>query len=185
MQELIAGAKAKPGTLSFASGGNGTPPHLASAVFATMTGTDFIHVPYKGSGPAHVDIMGGAVTMMIDTAASASPHVRSGKMRGLAITGAKRHPDFAEVPTFVEAGLPGYDANSWYAVHAPAGTPRVIVDRMNREFVRIIRLPDMDERLRGMVADPVAGTPEELDRFVLGELQLWGKVIRALKLRID
>lgn len=185
MQALIGAAKANPGKLSFASGGNGTPPHLASAVFATMTGVEFIHVPYKGSGPAHVDIMGGAVTMMIDTAASASPHVRSGKMRGLAITGDKRHPDFLEVPTFAEAGLPGYDANSWYGVHAPAGTPRAIVQRLNRELVRIIRLPDMSERLRSMVADPVASSPEELDRFVLRELELWGKVIRAQKLKVD
>jgi tripartite-type tricarboxylate transporter receptor subunit TctC len=185
MQELVGAAKAKPGTLSFASGGNGTPPHLASAVFASMTGTEFIHVPYKGSGPAHIDIMGGAVTMMIDTAASASPHVRSGKMRGLAITGKKRHADFPDVPTFIEAGLPGYDASSWYGVHAPAGTPRAVIDRLHRELVRIIRLPDMDERLRGMVADPVASTPEELDRFVLRELELWGKVIRAQKLKVD
>ncbi len=185
MSDLIAGAKAKAGTLSFASGGNGTPPHLAAAVFASMTGTEFIHVPYKGSGPAHIDIMSSAVTMMIDTAASASPHVRSGKMRGLAITGKKRHPEFLEVPTFIEAGLPGYEAASWYGVHVPAGTPRPVIDRLHRELVRIIRLPDMDERLRGMVAEPVASSPEELDRFVLRELELWGKVIRTQKLKVE
>jgi tripartite-type tricarboxylate transporter receptor subunit TctC len=184
-KDVVAAAKAAPGKLSFATGGNGTPPHLAAAVFVGMTGIDLIHVPYKGSGPAHIDLISGAVTMMIDTAASASPHVRSGKLRGLAITGRKRHPDFTDVQTFAEQGMPDYDASAWYGIHAPAGIQKPILSRLHAEIVRVVRLPDMDERLRGMLVEPVAGSPEEFDRFVRDDIDKWGKVIRAQKLKVD
>jgi len=144
-----------------------------------------VHVPYKGSGPALIDVMGGQVTMIIDTAASVTPHVRSGKMRGLAITGKRRWPDLTEVPTFAEAGLTDFDASSWYAIHAPAGTPKPIIAALNKELARIVRLPDIDEKLRLMSAEPVGGTPEQLDTFVKSELAKWGKVIKSLNLRID
>ena len=185
LQELIASAKANPSKVSYASGGNGTPPHLAAAIFAEKTGTQMVHVPYKGSGPALVDVMAGQVTFIIDTAASATPHVRGGKMRGLAITGKRRWPDLPEVPTFAEGGLSDYDASSWYGFHAPAGTPRAIVDKLNHELVRIVRLPDIQEKLRQMSAEPVGNTPEQFDAFVKAEIAKWGKVIRALNLKID
>jgi tripartite-type tricarboxylate transporter receptor subunit TctC len=185
LQELIASAKANPNKVSYASGGNGTPPHLAAAIFAEKTGTQMVHVPYKGSGPALVDVMAGQVTFIIDTAASATPHVRGGKMRGLAITGKRRWPDLPDVPTFAEGGLSDYDASSWYGFHAPAGTPRAIVDKLNRELVRIVRLPDIQDKLRQMSAEPVGNTPEQFDAFVKAEIAKWGKVIRALNLKID
>jgi tripartite-type tricarboxylate transporter receptor subunit TctC len=185
LQELVASAKTNPNKVSYASGGNGTPPHLAAAIFAEKTGTQMVHVPYKGSGPALVDVMAGQVTFIIDTAASATPHVRSGKMRGLAITGKRRWPDLPEVPTFAEGGLADYDASSWYGFHAPAGTPRAIVDKLNRELVRIVRLPDIQDKLRQMSAEPVGNTPEQFDAFVKAEIAKWGKVIRALNLKID
>jgi tripartite-type tricarboxylate transporter receptor subunit TctC len=185
LQELVASAKANPNKVSYASGGNGTPPHLAAAIFAEKTGTQMVHVPYKGSGPALVDVMAGQVTFIIDTAASATPHVRGGKMRGLAITGKRRWPDLPEVPTFAEGGLADYDASSWYGFHAPAGTPRAIVDKLNRELVRIVRLPDIQDKLRQMSAEPVGNTPEQFDAFVKAEIAKWGKVIRALNLKID
>ena len=185
LQDLIAAAKASSGKLSYASGGNGTPPHLAAAIFTEKTGTQMVHVPYKGSGPALIDVMAGQVTMIIDTAASATPHVRSGKMRGIAITGKRRWRDLPEVPTFAEGGLTDYDASSWYAIHAPAGTPKPIIAKLNAELVRIVNLPDIRERLRQMSAEPVGNTPEQFDAFVKSEIAKWGTVIKALNLRVD
>ena len=185
LQDIISAAKASPGKLSYASGGNGTPPHLSTAIFAEKTGIQMVHVPYKGSGPALVDVMAGQITMIIDTAASATPHVRSGKMRGIAITGKRRWPDLPEVPTFAEGGLTDYDSSSWYAIHAPAGTPKAVIARLNGELVRIVRLPDIAERLRLMSAEPVGSTPGELDALVRSEVSKWGAVIRSLNLRVD
>jgi len=185
LNDLITAARATPGKLSYASGGNGTPPHLAAAIFAGKTGVQMVHVPYKGSGPALVDVMAGQVTTIIDTAASATPHVRSGKMRGIAITGKQRWPDLPEVPTFAEGGLVDYDASAWYSIHAPAGTPPAIIKKLNAELVRIVRLPEIRERFRQMSAEAVGNTPQEFDVFVKAEIIKWGEVIKALHLRID
>ena len=185
LPELIAAAKAAPGKLSFASGGNGTPPHLSGAIFMEKAGVQMVHVPYKGSGPALVDVMAGQVTLIIDTAASATPHVRSGKMRGIAITGKQRWPDLPEVPTFAEGGLSDYESSSWYAIHAPAGTPKPVIAKLNGEFARIVNMPDIKERFRQFSAAPVGNTPEQLDAFVKSEFAKWGKVIKSLNLRVD
>ncbi|MDB5808137.1 MAG: Tricarboxylate transport protein TctC [Betaproteobacteria bacterium] len=185
VQDIIAATKASPGKLSYASGGNGTPPHLAAAVFTEKTGIQMVHVPYKGSGPALIDVMSGQIAMIIDTAASVTPHIRGGKLRGIAITGKRRWPDLPDVPTFSEGGLPDYDASSWYAIHAPAGTPKEIVAKLNAELARIVKLPDVSERLRLMSAEAVGGTPAELDAFVRSEASKWGKVIKSLNLRVD
>ena len=185
VKDLIAAAKANPTKLTYASGGNGTPPHLSAAIFTEKTGTQMTHIPYKGSGPALIDVMSGAVAFIIDTAASATPHVRSGKMRGLAITGKRRWPDLPDVPTFAEAGLTDYDSSSWYGIHAPAGTPRPIVMKLHGELVRIVNLPDIRERLALMSAEPVGNTPEQFDAFVKSEIAKWGKVIRALDIKVD
>ena len=185
LPELIAAAKAAPGKLSFASGGNGTPPHLSGAIFMDKAGVQMVHVPYKGSGPALVDVMAGQVTLIIDTAASATPHVRSGKMRGIAITGKQRWPDLPEVPTFAEGGLSDYESSSWYAIHAPAGTPKPVIAKLNGEFARIVNMPDIKERFRQFSAAPVGNTPEQLDAFVKSEFAKWGKVIKSLNLRVD
>ena len=185
LQDVIAAAKANPGKLSYASGGNGTPPHLSAAIFTEKTGIQMVHVPYKGSGPALIDVMAGQIAMIIDTAASVTPHIRSGKMRGIAITGKRRWPDLPEVLTFAEGGLTDYDASSWYAIHAPAGTPKAIIAKLNTELARVVKLPDVSERLRLMSAEPVGGTPAELDAFVRSEYDKWGKVIKSLNLRVD
>jgi tripartite-type tricarboxylate transporter receptor subunit TctC len=185
VQDVIAAAKASPGKLTYASGGNGTPPHLSAAIFTEKTGIQMVHVPYKGSGPALIDVMAAQVTMIIDTAASATPHVRSGKMRGIAITGKRRWPDLPDVPTFAESGLTDYDASSWYAIHAPAGTPKPIVSKLNAELVRIVNLPDIKERFRLMSAESVGNTPEQFDAFVRSEIAKWGKVIKSLNLRVE
>jgi len=129
--------------------------------------------------------MAGQIAMIIDTAASVTPHVRSGKLRGIAITGKKRWPDLPEVPTFAEGGLPDYDANSWYAIHAPAGTPKAVIAKLNAEFVRIVKLPDVTERLRLMSAEAVGSTPEQLDAFAKNEAAKWGRVIKSLNLPAD
>ena len=185
VQDVINAAKASPGKLTYASGGNGTPPHLSMAIFTEKTGIQMVHVPDKGSGPALVDVMAGQITMIIDTAASATPHVRSGKMRGIAITGKRRWPDLPDVPTFAESGLPDYDSSSWYAIHAPAGTPKAIVAKLSSELARIVKLPDVSEKLRLMSAEAVGSTPEQLDAFVRSEADKWGKVIKSLNLRVD
>jgi len=185
LQDVIAAAKSSPGKLSYASGGNGTPPHLSAAIFTEKTGIQMVHVPYKGSGPALVDVMSGQIAMIIDTAASVTPHIRNGKLRGIAITGKRRWPDLPEVPTFAEGGLTDYDASSWYAIHAPAGTPKDVIGKLNGELARIVKLPDVSERLRLMSAEAVGGTPAELDAFVRSEFAKWGKVIKSLNLRVD
>jgi tripartite-type tricarboxylate transporter receptor subunit TctC len=185
LQDVIAAAKASPGKLSYASGGNGTPPHLSAAIFTEKTGIQMVHVPYKGSGPALVDVMSGQIAMIIDTAASVTPHIRSGKLRGIAITGKRRWPDLPEVSTFAEGGLTDFDASSWYAIHAPAGTPKAAIAKLNAELARIVKLPDVTERLRLMSAEAVGSTPEQLDAFAKSEAAKWGKVIKSLNLRVD
>ena len=185
LKDLIAAAKSATGKLSYASGGNGTPPHLSAAILEGTIGAQMVHVPYKGSGPALVDVMAGQVTFIIDTAASATPHVRSGKLRALAITGKNRWPDLPETPTFAEGGLTSYDSSSWYAIHAPAGSPAPAIARLSSGLATIVKLPDMRERLRLMSAEPVGSAPAELDTFVKAEFEKWGKVIRSLNLKVE
>ena len=185
LAELVAAAKAKPGGLTYASGGNGTPPHINGEVFKSVAGVDLLHVPYKGGGPALVDLMAGRVQVMLDTAASAMPHVRSGKLRALAITGAKRSAEYPDIPTFAEAGLPGYDTNAWYSMHAPAGTPPEIVRRLNAELVASLKEPDVQARFKQLTTEPVGNTPEEFAAFVKAELDKYARVIKAAGIRLD
>ncbi len=185
LAELVAAAKAKPGGLAYASGGNGTPPHINGEVFKSVAGVDLLHVPYKGGGPALVDLMAGRVQVMLDTAASAMPHVRSGKLRALAITGARRSPEYPDIPTFAEAGLPGYDTNAWYSMHAPAGTPPEIVRRLNAELVASLKDPDVQARFKQLTTEPVGNTPEEFAAFVKAELDKYARVIKNAGIRLD
>jgi len=185
IKELIAAAKAKPEETRFASGGNGTTPHIAGEVFKVVTGVQMTHVPYKGGGPAHVDLMAGRVQVMFDTAASASPHVRAGKMRALAIGLPGRYPDLPEVPTFAEAGLPDYNVDSWYSLHAPAGTPQAVIGELHRSIVAVLALPDIQERLRQLVSTPGGMAPQAFGAYVKDEYARYGKIIRAAGTRID
>jgi len=185
LKDLIALAKAKPGELKFASGGLATPPHMAGEIFASMTGIKLVHVPYKGGGPAHAGLLGGESTMMFDTAASILPHVRAGKLRALAIARSQRLPEYPDLPTFAEAGVSGYEVNAWYSMHAPAGVPKEIIARLNRELVRILKIPDIQQRLKVLGSEGIGNSPEEFGKFVRAESIKYAKAIRQAGVRVE
>jgi len=185
LKDLIALAKAKPGELKFASGGLATPPHMAGEIFASMTGIKLVHVPYKGGGPAHAGLLGGESTMMFDTAASILPHVRAGKLRALAIARSQRLPEYPDLPTFAEAGVSGYEVNAWYSMHAPAGVPKEIIARLNGELVRILKIPDIQQRLKVLGSEGIGNSPEEFGKFVRAESIKYAKAIRQAGVRVE
>jgi tripartite-type tricarboxylate transporter receptor subunit TctC len=185
LQELISLAKSKPGTLAYASGGNGTPPHINAEVFKSVAGVDLLHVAYKGGGPALTDLIAGRVHVMLDTAASAMPHVRAGKLRALALSAPKRSSEYPDLPTFAEAGLPAYDTNAWYSMHAPAGAPPEIVRRLNSELVAILKDPDILARFKQLSTEPVGNSPEEFAAFVKAELDKYARIIKAAGIKLD
>jgi tripartite-type tricarboxylate transporter receptor subunit TctC len=186
MQDVVAMAKAHPGSLNFASVGNGTPAHIAGELLKLRTGIDIVHIPYKGGGPAIADTLGGQVSMAIVSMPAAMAHVRAGKLRALAVTTLRRNPGAPEIPTVAEAlNIPDYEVDSWYALFAPAKTPPEIVARMQKEIARAVQLPDVKPKLLEQGADPVGSTPEELDRVVKSELRRWAEVIRDAKIKLD
>ena len=185
VKELIALAKSKPGELRFASGGNGTPPHMAGVIFAGQTGIQILHVPYKGGGPAIAGLIGGETTMMFDTAASILPHVRAGRLKSLAIARSARLPEYPNLPTFAEAGVPGYEVNAWYSMHAIAGTPIRIITKWNAELKRILGLPDIRERLKQLGSEPVGNSPEEFLKFLRAEHAKYAKAIRDAGVKVE
>ena len=179
VRELIALAKAQPGKLSFASIGQGGSIHLAGELFRSMAGLDMTHVPYKGSAPALIDVIGGQVSLMFDAGVSALPQVRAGKLRGLAVTSAKRSAAAPELPTVAEAGnLPGYEATIWFGLVAPAATPRDVVARLSQEFARVARQPALRERFAPQGVELASTTPEEFADIIRAEIPKWGKVLR-------
>jgi tripartite-type tricarboxylate transporter receptor subunit TctC len=183
--ELIAHAKAKPGQLNFASSGNGTSIHLSGELFKTMAGVQMTHVPYKGSAPALTDLLGGQVSLMFDNMPTALPHVKAGRLKALAVTSAKRSPAIPQLPTMAEAGLPGFEATSWFGVLAPAATPKEIVGKLNGEIVRILKTPEVRAQLSGQGAEPVGDTPEEFAAHIKAEMAKWAKVVKESGARID
>jgi tripartite-type tricarboxylate transporter receptor subunit TctC len=183
--ELIALAKASPGKLNYASPGSGTTPHLAGELFKMAAGINMVHVPYKGAGPAIVDVLGGHVPMLFDNIPSVQPQVASGKMKAIGVTSAKRSPAMPNVPTFAEAGLAGFEANSWWAILAPAGTPKEIVARLNAEVVKALNDLALRERFIGLGADPAPGTPEEAAAHIRGEVAKWSAIVKASGARVD
>jgi tripartite-type tricarboxylate transporter receptor subunit TctC len=185
VKDLIALAKAKPGKLSYASAGNGTAPHVAGELFKQLTGTDLLHVPYKGSGPAVTDTLSGQTQVMFPSLVAASGYIKSGKLRGLAVTGKKRSPLFPELPTIAESGVPGFEVVQWYGLFAPANTPKEIVDRLNREVVAVMKDPDTATKFAAQGADIVSGSPDELGKLVQSELAKWGKFIKEAKITAD
>ena len=185
VQDVIAGARQSPGKLTYASAGNGTSIHLAGEVFTSMTHTDLLHVPYKGSGPAVADLLGGQVDSMFDSVTSAKPHVVSGKLRALAVTTAKRSRALPDVPTLAEAGVAGYDVSPWFAVFAPAGTPRPVIDKLNAALLDAMKQPDVVTRLDAIGVEPVGSTPEALATHLASESARWTKLIAARGIKID
>jgi len=178
LQELIALARARPGELNFASSGQGTPAHLAGELFNSMAGVRLIHVPYKGAAPALTDVLSGQVQIMFSTMPPALPHVKDGRLRALAVASLKRSPAMPELPTLDEAGLPGFEANTWHGVMVPAGTPGAIISTLHREIVAILHRPDVIERLSSQGAEPVGSTPEEFAAYIKSETIKWAKVVR-------
>jgi tripartite-type tricarboxylate transporter receptor subunit TctC len=183
--ELIALMKKNPGKYTFASSGNGTSQHLSGELFKGMAGVDMQHIPYKGSPPALQDVMGGSVTMTFDNITTAWPLAKGGKLRALGVTTARRSPAAPEVPTIAEAGVTGYEIGSWQGVFAPAGTPPAIVKRLNAEIVKIINLPEVQEKLLVLGAEPVGNSSEEFTVFVKAEVVKWGDVVKKSGARVD
>ena len=184
-KELIAYAKANPGKLNYASTGNGTSNHLSFELFKAMTQTNVTHVPYKGSAPAVTDLIAGQVQVMFDNTPNVLPHVRSGKLRALAVSTKARTPLAPEVPSVDEAGVPGYDVSVWFGVLTVAGTPREVVQRLNTEMVRILTSAEVKERFGKMGVEVVAGTPEHFSGFLKAEVDRWAKVVRDAGIRAD
>jgi tripartite-type tricarboxylate transporter receptor subunit TctC len=176
--ELIAMAKAKPGGLTFGTPGVGTTPHVAGEMFNAMAGVKITHVPYKGRAMAIPDLLGGHITMMFDNLPSALPVVKEGKLRALGITSAKRSPSAPDIPTLAEQGLPGFEADSWFAIFAPANTPKDVVAKLNAELNRIYSLPDVQAKLRTLGLEPVLGTPERLASYQRAEIAKWARVVK-------
>lgn len=186
MKDLIALAKAKPGQVNYASNGIGSSTHLATELFVMMAGIKLTHVPYKGLSPALTDVLSGQVPLMFSSAVAMMPHVKAGKLRAIGTTAAKRSSSQPEIPTVAEAtGLKDYEAGSWYGLAAPAGTPRAIVDLLNRETVAAMKLPDIIERLSFEGVIPVGNSPEEFAAYIRKEHARIGRVIRASDAKFD
>ena len=185
LKELIALAKAKPGQLNFASSGSGTTNHLAAELFCLMAGIRMQHIPHKGAGPATTDLMGGQVQMFMNNALPLIPIVKSGRARGIAISGSKRLVSLPEVPTFAEGGLPGYEIKSWQGILAPAGTPKAIIDRLSQEITRALNTPEMTEQLLAMGADPLPGGPPQFAALIKTDLARYAKLVRQANIRLE
>ncbi len=183
--DVIAHAKKEPGKLTYASAGNGTSIHLAGEVFASMAGINILHVPYKGSGPAITDMLGGQVDLMFDSITSARPHIQSGKLRALGLTTAKRSSALPDVPTIAEAGVPGYEVSPWFATFAPAGTPADVVNKLNKVLNGLMKDPDTLKKLESIGAEPIGSTPQELATHLDKELTRWGKLIKDRNIHLD
>jgi tripartite-type tricarboxylate transporter receptor subunit TctC len=185
LKELLALAKQKPGTLSFASPGAGSQAHLAGELMALSAEVKLIHVPYKGIGPALNDVVGGQVTMMFGAMSAVLPHVKSGKLRALGVASIKRSATMPELPTIAEQGLPRFEAVSWYALMAPAGTPAPIVDRLNAEIARSLAKPAIREKFAAQGLEPGGGKPQDLATEIQAETVRWGDVIRKQNIKPD
>jgi tripartite-type tricarboxylate transporter receptor subunit TctC len=185
VKELVALARARPGQISYASSGTGTSTHLSGELLKAMARIDVVHVPYKGGGPAVVDLIGGHVQMMFSTLPSVLQHVRAGKLRGLAVTGGRRFPAASEFPTMIESGIPGYEVSGWSGLFAPAGTPREAVNRLATEIAKILRAPDLKERFFVQGAEPVGNAPDVFAAFVASEIARWRKVVDFSGVRAD
>jgi tripartite-type tricarboxylate transporter receptor subunit TctC len=183
--EFIAYARARPGKVLFGSAGGGAPSHLAVELLKVMAQIDVVHVPYKGMAPALTDVIGGQIQFSIPTIAAGLPLARAGKVRALAVTGAKRSSAEPALPTVAESGVPGYQASNWYGFAAPAKTPRAIVDRLNREFARIMAAPDVREKLLNVGMEPTVSTPEQYTEFVKAEIVKWMRVVKTAGIKAD
>jgi tripartite-type tricarboxylate transporter receptor subunit TctC len=185
VKELIAYARANPGKINYATPGNGTSNHLSMELFKSMTRTFMTHIPYKGSAPAVTDMIAGQVDTMFDNTPNVLPHVRSGRLKALAISSKVRAPSAPEIPTVEEAGVPGYEVNVWFGVLTVAGTPPEVVQRLNTEMVKILNSADVKDRFAKVGVDVVAGTPEQFSVFLRSEVARWAKVVNDAGIKAD
>src|SRR5688572_5729823 len=179
LKDLVALAKAKPGTVNFASTGVASVGHLTGELLNNLAGMKMTHVPYKGGGAAIIGLLSGDVQVMFSGFSAAMPHIKSGKIRSLAVTGAQRSPALADVPTIAEQGFPGVEATAWYGVLAPAGTPKPVITRLHGDLVKILKQPDVVQRLDGLGFEIVASTPDQFGAYIRSEIKKWEKVVKA------
>ncbi len=185
VKDLVALAKAKPGQMNYANSGSGTTAHLASELFKRMAGVEIVNVPYKGGGPAVIDLIAGQVQIFFSTIPAALQQVKAGRLRALAVTSSKRVTELPDMPTVSESGLPGFEVVGWFGLFAPAGTPKPVITRLNGELVKILNIPATRERLSGHGLIPGGGTPGELGAFLKAEIVKWGKVIKEAGIRVE
>jgi tripartite-type tricarboxylate transporter receptor subunit TctC len=185
MKEFLALAKAKPQPWPYGTSGTGGTPHLAGELLKLRTGIDFVHVPYKGGGQAITDVLGGQIPLVFTAIATAQQHVKAGKLTPLGVPSPKRSPALPDVPTFIESGLPGFEAVSWVGVFAPAGTPRPIVDKLQREIAAVLKTDTVKERYAALGIEPVGNTPEEFARQVQDDLARWGEVVKKAHIQVE
>ncbi len=185
VREFIALAKSQPGKFNYASSGNGGSTHLITEMFKTMAGIEMTHIPYNGAGPGIIDLLGGQVQMMFAVPATATPHLRSGKLRALGVSSLRRSPLAPELPTVAESGVPGFEGATWYGVVAPAQTPAPIVAQLHRDIVRVLRLPEVRDRLAAQGVEVVGSTPAEFGQFIRSEIPKWAKAARLSGARVD
>lgn len=185
VQELIALAKSQPGKLNYASSGNGGSSHLVSELFKTMSGTDIVHIPYAGSGPALNDLIAGQVQVEFTAPSAVIGHVKSGRVRALGVSSLKRIALAPDVPTVAESGVAGFDASAWYGVVVPARTPQPVVTKLHADIVQVLRQPDIRERMTSQGVDLVGSSPMEFSKFIQAEIQKWGRVVKVSGARVD
>ena len=185
VRQLIALARAKPGLLSYGSGGNGALTHLAGALFGSMSGVRMIHIPYKGSGGSVPALLGGEIDLLLDSVFLMQPFVKAGKLRALGVTSNERSPVMPDVPTIAEAGIPGYDVTNWFALYAPAATPAHVQARLNNELVKLLRDPQTQTRLTSQGAEPATSSPEDLAAFTRNEAAKWAIAVKASGAKVD
>ena len=185
VRDLLALAKSKPGALTFGSAGSGSPGHLSGEIFKSMTGAPIMHVPYKGSAPAVQDLVGGQITLMFDPVQSVLTYVKSGRIKAIAVSSAKRSKVLPEVPTIAEAGVPGYETMAWWGVAVPAKTPDAIIKRLHVEIVKALALPAVRERMQEIGIEPIGAGPAEFAAFQKTEIAKWGKAVRESGAKVD
>ena len=185
LQGFIALAKSQPGKLNYASSGQGTPYHMAGELFKAMSGTDIVHVAYKGSSGARNDILGGQVQMMFDAITTMAPNVRAGQVKALGTTGDKRSSVLPDVPTIAEAGVPGYEATIWLGIMAPKGTPQAIVDKLNAEVSKVVNLPDLKKQWAIQGAEPMVMTPTQFDAYLRKDIDKWANVVKISGAKVE
>ncbi|MDP1716462.1 MAG: tripartite tricarboxylate transporter substrate-binding protein, partial [Burkholderiales bacterium] len=185
VKQLVALAKAQPGKINYASNGAGGSSHMAVELFKMMTGTNLVHIPYKGLSPALTELLSGEVQVMFSSAVAMLPQVKAGKLRAIAMTGGKRSPAIPDIPTVAEAGVPGYETGSWYGIVAPAGTPKAAIDRLSKEVITIIHTPEFTSRLNDEAVIAVGSTPEEFATHIRKELARWAKVIKQSGIQLE